>query len=81
MGTTCTRVLRLTFLVVGTSVLGSDSFFHEHVVPILQRRCVGCHSDSERKGDFSAETAAGAFEAGFIEPGDVEGSRFIEVAV
>ena len=57
-----------------------DSFFHAQVVPILQRRCVGCHNDSDGKGDFSIESAeGGSLSSGFIEPGDIERSRLIEV--
>ena len=53
--------------------------FRDHVAPILQRRCVSCHNDQQRKGDFSLETADSAFSSGFIEAGDPDASHLIEV--
>lgn len=77
-------VCRIVLALLGTVqvVNGSyatDSFFHDQVVPIFQRRCVGCHNDSDSKGDFSVESSDLALSSGFIEPGDAEGSRLIEV--
>ena len=77
MRTACS--LAVLVLLAGVTVATeSDSIFHEQVVPILQRRCVGCHSDSESKGGFSVQSEKGAFEGQFIVAGDVESSRLIE---
>lgn len=56
-----------------------DTFFYEQVVPIFQRRCIGCHSDSDQQGEFSVESAELALSSGLIEPGDLNSSRIIEV--
>ena len=55
--------------------------FREQVAPILQRRCLGCHNDASKKGDFSLQTATSAMAGGHITPGDAEGSRLLEVLV
>ena len=75
------RSLLLALIIPSLASGAEESFFHEQVVPILQRRCVGCHSDSESKGEFSVESRSGAFENDFIIPGDAANSRFIEVIV
>ncbi|MCO6455465.1 MAG: DUF1553 domain-containing protein [Pirellulaceae bacterium] len=53
--------------------------FHERIAPLLERRCVSCHNDQQRKGDFSLETAERAFADGYIEPGDAGASHLIDV--
>ena len=79
MHATTIRSIAVLACLIASSVLADDAFFYEQVVPIFQRRCIGCHSDGDSKGDFSVESAKLALDSGFIEPGDVDGSRFIEV--
>lgn len=79
MHATIMRSIAVFACLIVSQVLADDAFFYEQVVPIFQRRCIGCHSDGDSKGDFSVESAELALGSGFIEPGDVDGSRFIEV--
>ena len=58
---------------------GDDSLFRDHVAPVLQRRCLSCHNDVERKGDFSLQTSVSAFQDGYVEAGDAEASHLIEL--
>jgi hypothetical protein len=58
---------------------GKEDQFRNDVVPILKRRCLGCHNDKEQKGEFSLQTAASAFADGHIEAGQSASSRLIEV--
>lgn len=69
----------LAILVTASVSVADDAYFHERVVPIFQRRCVGCHQDGDPKGGFSVESSVGAFENEFIVAGDVDASRLIEV--
>ena len=56
-----------------------DAQFFDEVVPILQRRCIGCHNDQDSKGDLSLQTAESSEANGYIVPGDPEASRLYEV--
>ena len=85
VGSSSTR-LRLTrnaFVVVqilafGGVSLGEESGrFARHVAPIFQKHCLGCHNESDRKGDFSLQTKASAFADGFISPGDTSASHLL----
>lgn len=58
---------------------GSDSLFRDRVASILQRRCLSCHNDEERKGEFSLQTAASAFRDGYIEAGDAAASHLVDL--
>jgi mono/diheme cytochrome c family protein len=57
----------------------AGDYFGEHVVPILQQRCLSCHNAAERKGDFSLQSATSFFEAGFVEAGNPAASHLVEV--
>lgn len=66
---------------VSHSVQADDSFFFEQVVPIFQRRCIGCHNDSESKGDVSLQSVESIIDGGYVEPHDPEASRLLEVVL
>ena len=72
-------ILLFACVLLENTCIADDAFFYEQVVPIFQRRCIGCHSDGDSKGDFSVESAELALASGFIEPDDPESSRLIEV--
>ena len=57
----------------------SDDFFRNDVAPIFQQRCLSCHNDDERKGDFSLQISAAAFKDGYVEAGDADASHLIEL--
>ena len=50
-----------------------DAFFRENVAPILERRCVHCHSGTTPKGKLSLHTAAAARQGGASGPAIVPG--------
>ncbi|MFT4554838.1 MAG: hypothetical protein ACI92S_000167 [Planctomycetaceae bacterium] len=54
-------------------------FFQKDVAPIFQQRCLSCHNDDERKGDFSLQSSAAAFKDGYLEAGDADASHLIEL--
>ncbi len=54
-------------------------FFQERVAPIFQQRCLSCHNDDERKGDFSLQTSTAAFKDGYLEAGDADASHLMEL--
>ena len=56
-----------------------DGFFQKEVAPIFQRRCLSCHNDGERKGDFSLQSSSAAFKDGYLEPGDAAASHLVEL--
>ena len=57
----------------------TEDDFREHVAPILQKHCLSCHNDDERKGEFSLQTAESALADGYIEAGDADTSYLMEV--
>jgi hypothetical protein len=46
---------------------------------ILQSRCLSCHNDVDRKGDFSLQSQTSAFRDGYIVPGRIADSHLISV--
>ncbi|RMF42513.1 MAG: DUF1553 domain-containing protein [Planctomycetota bacterium] len=57
-----------------------DALFAQ-VASILQRRCLGCHNDHDRKGDFSIQSGKGIFESAFVVPNDSSSSYLLEVVI
>ncbi len=66
-------------LLAHADVCCADDFFRERVVPVLQRRCLSCHNDVQRKGEFSLQSAESAFDDGYLEPGDAAASHLVDV--
>lgn len=73
-------VLALTALCSAKAASAEDlSFFENKVAPIFRQRCLSCHNDDERKGDFSLQTPKSALEEGFVEPGDSAESHLVDL--
>ena len=53
--------------------------FQDRIAPLFQRRCLSCHNDRQRKGDFSLQSAKTALADGYIRPGDPEASHLLEL--
>ncbi len=53
--------------------------FEKDVVPILERRCLGCHNDGDEKGDFSLQSRRTAFADGYLEPGKPAESHLLDL--
>ena len=70
---------------VGPSVLSAAELrasrrsvdFERHVRPILEGRCLGCHNDEERSGDFSLATRFEATKDSRVVPGKADESLMI----
>jgi len=59
----------------------AEDLFRSKVAPIFERSCLGCHSDSKRKGKLSMASRAALLKGGrkgpsFV-PGDPDASRLI----
>lgn len=86
---TSKRYRRAWILIVCSTILhgvvhvahADDSYFFEQVVPLFQRRCIGCHNDAESKGGVSLQSVTSIVEGGYIEPHDPEASRLLEVVL
>ncbi len=59
--------------------------FQRDVAPILERRCLSCHNDRDRRGGLSLQSAKSAGKGGesgkVIVPGEPESSFFLDVVV
>ncbi|QDT34841.1 DUF1553 domain-containing protein [Thalassoglobus polymorphus] len=64
-----------------SSCLAADvpTFESSGVAAILSRRCLSCHNDSERKGDFSLQSAKSLADSGMVISGDPESSHLLSV--
>ena len=74
--------IRLIFvlLVPWVEALGAD--FETDVLPILRNTCFKCHGNGKAKGDMSLDPEKIRAHIGFggpIKPGDVAGSKIIEL--
>ena len=60
----------------------STSVFQDEILPILQTRCLGCHSRKVRSGGLSLESRKDALDGGsrgpVIVPGEPDKSRLIQ---
>lgn len=56
---------------------GLDSFFLERVAPILERHCLACHNDADKKGSISFQSYASLEVSGAVLPGDAEESPLL----
>lgn len=60
-----------------------DELFRNRVGPLLERRCLSCHNDGERKGGLSlqstASTLAGGESGAAVVPGDVGASYLLDL--
>ena len=79
------KSLAILLLALTPSVLCADEQdawlqnFQNKVAPILQQHCFACHNTHDHKGDFSIQSYEEIQASGFIEAGDPENSRFIDV--
>ena len=59
----------------------AEDLFSSKVAPIFESRCLGCHSDSKRKGKLSMSSRAALLKGGrkgpALVPGDPAASRLI----
>ncbi len=55
------------------------AFFSAQVAPVLQRRCLNCHDEAVRKGDFSLSTGSDLHENGHIDREQPEESYLLEL--
>ena len=73
----------LFVLVVATSqeAARAEDLFLEKVAPLLERRCLSCHNDNDRKADFSMQSHRHLVESGFVVPGKPQDSHLLDVLV
>ena len=64
-----------------SSVACAEDAFRDRVVPILQTRCLSCHNELDRKGEFSLQTITALRESGFVEPGRPDDSHLLNVLI
>ena len=70
----------IALITTGTSSY-ADDVFRERVAPLLQRRCLSCHNEHDRKGEFSLQTQQHLLESGFVEPGKPDDSQLLNAIV
>ncbi|WP_339613711.1 DUF1549 domain-containing protein, partial [uncultured Rubinisphaera sp.] len=68
-----------SLILIAPLNLRAEDLFRDRIAPILERRCVTCHNDQQKAGDFSMQSAESAFAGGYIEAGDIESSYLIDL--
>ncbi|MEE2642376.1 MAG: DUF1553 domain-containing protein [Planctomycetota bacterium] len=48
----------------GELAVRQNEFFQQTILPIFEKRCVGCHNDNDLEGDFSMQSADAFFRGG-----------------
>ena len=61
--------------------LQADDLFREKVVPLLERRCLSCHNETDRKGEFSLQTQQHLMDSGYVEAGQPDQSHLLSVVL
>ncbi|MFQ5734515.1 MAG: DUF1549 domain-containing protein, partial [Planctomycetaceae bacterium] len=56
-----------------------EAFFRKQVVPIFQRRCLSCHNNARKKGEFSLQRKKALDDSGYVVPGKPDESYLLEV--
>ncbi|MBC7968316.1 MAG: hypothetical protein H7Z17_20615, partial [Fuerstia sp.] len=59
----------------------ADDLFRDKIAPLLERRCLSCHNENDRKGEFSLQTPQHLRDSGHVEPGKPDESRLLSVVI
>jgi hypothetical protein len=68
-----------TLVLTVSETLRGDEIFREQVRALLERRCLTCHNDGDRKGGFSLQTQRQLEDSGFVVPGRPDESHLLSV--
>lgn len=73
-------LLPACFLILSSRATTADEidFAHE-IVPILKQHCAECHTGQKSEGGFSFNTQRQLLESGYIEAGNPEESRLMQL--
>ncbi|MEP3477897.1 MAG: DUF1553 domain-containing protein [Fuerstiella sp.] len=63
------------------SVSAGDSFFETEVKPLLESKCLSCHSDNIRKGQFSLTTSKDVIDNGYLNSQDPDASHLLQLVI
>ena len=81
-----TIAVSLAWLLLESLVIGAKPVdFRRDVGPILQRRCLSCHNDRDRRGELSLQSSKSATVGGesgtVIEAGDADSSYLLDLLI
>ncbi len=68
-------------VLFSTPACGSAADDFEQVASIIQQRCLQCHNEADRKGDFSLQTAEDLSEFGLLDEQNPEESGLLAVVL
>lgn len=57
----------------------SQDPFQDQVAKIFSSRCLSCHNDEDRQGDFSLQSKSSLLDSGYVLAGDEANSHLLEV--
>ncbi len=72
-------ILALGGIGIANNSSRAEDLFDNRIAPLLERRCLSCHNDSQHEGDFSLQSSQTAMADGYIVPGDIEGSHLLQL--
>ncbi|MCH2180211.1 MAG: PSD1 and planctomycete cytochrome C domain-containing protein [Mariniblastus sp.] len=71
-------ILALSSLLFFEKAPAQTSPFEAQVAPIFSSRCLACHNDALKEGDFSLQTRASILESGHLVPGNAANSYLLD---
>ncbi|MFN9717867.1 MAG: PSD1 and planctomycete cytochrome C domain-containing protein [Planctomycetota bacterium] len=69
------KLLPFVVSLLVVQIASADDLFVSRVAPILEHRCLSCHSEKDKKGDFSLQSRDSLVGSGFVSPGDPDNSH------
>ncbi len=69
--------LPMLFVIAVAQPVAADELFRDKVVPIFEHRCLSCHNESNKKGDFSLQTRDSFAQSGYVIAKDPENSHLL----
>ncbi len=72
-------LLLLPLFTMALAPAAADDLFATQVAPLLQQKCLRCHNSTDRKGDFSLQTAQEFRDAMMVTPGAPDNSVLLAV--
>ena len=80
------KMLICVLVALSSKSSGAEAIdFRRDVAPILERRCLSCHNDRDRRGGLSLQSAKSAYKGGesgkVIVPGKAESSYLLDVVI
>lgn len=77
----CLITVVISMTLSSSQGTANESLFEAEVKPLLESKCLHCHSDNIRKGDFSLTTSEDAIDSDYLDIQDPDASHLLQVVM